>query len=678
MTACASDPTAERPKLLSFPLTSTPTRRTRGDRLGISVCLLVACIAGPNVAEGQLKPRVEAGGVARPVLESQITPHDSLPGIPVDCIDVRTGTPFAYRAQRVLFHGSIDSLWSPDSLRPCLGSPFGMRQSVVPDGSGGAYVGWVDARAGEPDIYLQRFTSTGEISDGWPVDGQPVCTAPLSQYHLDLASDGAGGVFLVWEDFRSGVAGDIYLQRIDESGAVSSGWPSGGQAVCGAGGHQGSPKIVPDGSGGAYLVWQDLRSGISEVYLVHVDESGGPYGGWPEGGASLTGSSAPSTDPAILALDDARAVVGWQRQDASDHLELRVALVGATTPSDNWPPASISLGEGEQLSEVALVRGPSAVIACWAVHASDGQRLRIQRLSHAGSLIAEWSSGGLPLHAGQISLSRPTVLATVDGGGLVFWEDFRDSSQSDIYAKRVTANGGLASGWSDDGVGICLAAGDQFAPMVALTDTVSAIASWSDARAATSGVFLASASVSQLAPKLQRATATPGRAKLVWKATPRSYHDYRVDRRVGELEWAKLGATNVGDSLQIVVDDRTAPEGQQAAYRLVVEIPDGEIYFDEVPLSIPRAPLELALRSARGVGVDRLILVSFALPRGIDARLELMDIAGRRVAEQPVGGLEPGEHQVAFRLRSRIPSGIYFVRLIQGKEARSAKVTYIK
>jgi hypothetical protein len=58
--------------------------------------------------------------------------------------------------------------------------------------------------------------------------------------------------------------------------------------------------------------------------------------------------------------------------------------------------------------------------------------------------------------------------------------------------------------------------------------------------------------------------------------------------------------------------------------------------------------------------------VQFTLPTGEPAALELIDIAGRRVAGREVGSLGAGSHAVDFASGSRMPPGIYLVRLTQG------------
>ena len=90
---------------------------------------------------------------------------------------------------------------------------------VAADGSGGSYVVWRDDRGADADVFVLRTTPAGLNAPGWPADGIAVCPAPGDQFAARAVADGHGGVFVVWEDERSG-ATDIRAVRLDEFGQV--------------------------------------------------------------------------------------------------------------------------------------------------------------------------------------------------------------------------------------------------------------------------------------------------------------------------------------------------------------------------------------------------------------------------------------------------------------------------
>ena len=73
----------------------------------------------------------------------------------------------------------------------------------------------------------------------WYPDGTPVCLSKNSSATDQAVSDGAGGMIVVWADFRNGSNYDIYAQRIDANGVVQ--WTADGAAVCTAANQQQYP-----------------------------------------------------------------------------------------------------------------------------------------------------------------------------------------------------------------------------------------------------------------------------------------------------------------------------------------------------------------------------------------------------------------------------------------------------
>jgi hypothetical protein len=74
---------------------------------------------------------------------------------------------------------------------------------------------------------------------------------------------------------------------------------------------------------------------------------------------------------------------------------------------------------------------------------------------------------------------------------------------------------------------------------------------------------------------------------------------------------------------------------------------------------------------------DRLT-VAFALPTGAAARLDLLDISGRRVLLREVGSLGAGRHTVNLSEGRAVASGVYWVRLTQGENRQTARVQVVE
>jgi len=70
--------------------------------------------------------------------------------------------------------------------------------------------------------------------------------------------------------------------------------------------------------------------------------------------------------------------------------------------------------------------------------------------------------------------------------------------------------------------------------------------------------------------------------------------------------------------------------------------------------------------------------VRFSLPTDAPARLELLDVSGRRVVEREVGSLGAGQHTLDLGAGQHLAPGLYLVRLTQGANTRTTRVAVLR
>src|SRR5439155_16344319 len=180
--------------------------------------------------------------------------------------DQRNGSYDIY-AQRL--DGSGTSQWAFAGVALCSASGDQVSPVLCSDGAGGAIVAWLDRRTGGSDVYAERVTGAGVAQ--WTLDGVAVCTVGNDQLGAVAVPDGSGGAIIVWQDIRNGSNWDIYGQRLNQSGVAQ--WSANGLPLCVASGSQQYPVAVPDGSGGVIAAWQDERSG-GAIYSQRVNTIG--------------------------------------------------------------------------------------------------------------------------------------------------------------------------------------------------------------------------------------------------------------------------------------------------------------------------------------------------------------------------------------------------------------------
>ncbi len=623
---------------------------------------------------------VAIAGISRatetPADSSQV-PADSLIGVAVPCQDVQTGFAFSLRAQRVLHSGSVDAGWIPVGT-PCVGSGTGLFSSVAPDGEGGSYVSWVDSKHADADIYLQRFGTDGMRRDGWPEGGVAVCSAGRSQYQVSITEDGEGGVYLAWTDFRAGLAGDIYATRVDGSGEVHEGWTAFGTPVSVNQAEQSVPQVLGRGSEGVLLVWVDRRSGVTELYGQQLTGQGQLTSGWSADGSPLSQSGNHALEPRVVADSTGNGVLFWRRETSVSSL-YAVSLLGLGAGGTGLAVPIELVSGAQDLGAIGIARsGAHGVLTAWSERKGGNWSVRVQRVDLSSSASLAWTAAGVLLHEGTVGNNAPAVLSDGNSGAVVAWEDYRTADQGDIYVSRVDSSGNKAEGWPESGLAVASGTRGQFEPRLKRSSDSASIATWLDEEEGGSGMFLRSRRAMAAAPKLMSSVARPGHVSLVWKVGAVTGVEFRILRRLGSEEWMDLAEASPNDSSQIVYHDRSVAEGSEVGYRVLSRSEDVEAYSEPVVIQVPVTPVRLALRSAWARPELNLILVSVALPRGPSPTLDLIDVAGRRAVRERLETLEPGDHTLTMRVPSRLASGVYFLRVVQGKEALSTKVIYVR
>ncbi len=247
--------------------------------------------------------------------------------------DERTVASSDIYAQRINSTGNI--LWSPNGTVISNENGEQHEPQICSDGLNGAIITWEDDRASNWDIYVQRINSSGNtlLSN----NGTPVCTDDDQQRNPKLCGDGAGGTIITWQDDRNspGVE-EIYAQRMDSEGNFT--WIANGTRIIYANQEQILPEICSDGAGGAYITWNDYRRvGISDVYMQWIDSNGviklTPFG------MPISVQFSSQLNPKICCDDNGGAIITWydMRNIATTGYDIYTQKITNTTTMEEEP-----------------------------------------------------------------------------------------------------------------------------------------------------------------------------------------------------------------------------------------------------------------------------------------------------------------------------------------------------
>ena len=105
------------------------------------------------------------------------------------------------------------------------------------------------------------------------------------------------------------------------------------------------------------------------------------------------------------------------------------------------------------------------------------------------------------------------------------------------------------------------------------------------------------------------------------------------------------------------------------------DAPDLGAHETVYPVSVPpgSATTSLAIRGVRPNPSVGPLSVAFTLPDASPARIDVIDLAGRRVLGRDLAGLGPGSHVVSFPEAATLPAGVYTIRLSQAGRSVAAR-----
>jgi hypothetical protein len=327
----------------------------------------------PKWTAGGVSISTEAFGQNFPEIVS-----DGASGAIVTFQDARDGAVDVY-AQRVNAAGN--ALWTINGVALSTAEDVQRNPMIASDGVGGAIVTWWDLRTGIYDIYAQRVNNVGIVL--WATDGVAVCAAPNYQSNPMIVADDVGGAIVVWEDFRTAPADDIYVQRVNASGVPQ--WTADGVALCTESAQQDLPMITSDGAEGAVVAWRDFRPGAtSDVYVRRVTNTGAPQ--WTANGVGLCTAAGNQSLPMLTSDGAGGAIVTWRDSRsgaASDIYAARVSDLGAPL----WAANGVAVCAASNSQTVPRIdsNGAGAFVA-WQDSRAGDENIFVQRMTFAGEI----------------------------------------------------------------------------------------------------------------------------------------------------------------------------------------------------------------------------------------------------------------------------------------------------
>lgn len=586
--------------------------------------------------------------------------------------DFRNGTDYDLYATRVNALGF--PFWTPDGSPVCTETGYQTNPDAISDGAGGAFVVWEDGRTDTLDVYVQHIDGFGNRL--WGPGGVPVCTFKNNQTDPRLISDGAGGVIVTWFDRRV-ISADVYAQRVNAAGSPV--WTPNGVLVCVAASNfiQSDPVLASDGASGAIIVWRDSGTVPPTIRSQHVDASGALL--WNSRGVTLC--SLGGLSPQVISDGAGGAIVAWTDFRISTNGDVYAQRVDGTG-NVLWTTdgAAVCLATREQADVRLMPDGAGGAVFAWEdLRTVGGIDIYAQRVNAVGSML--WTPDGVAISTAAGTQNDPYLAGDGSGGAVICWFDQRGGLNNfDIYAQHV--NGAGVPTCTVNGVAVCTASGNQLLPRIAAA-TGGAIVAWHDKRSGVNDLYAGFVGLcSNPVPVLFlhfNATAKSDAMVLEWTVSnDEPFQGFRIYR-----SGSSGGFLQIGDLPVDATSYRDASVTPGANYRYMITAvgADGDEMVSPI-VAVNVASAALVLHANRPNPFNPATTIAFTLPRAMDARIEIFDVAGHLVTTLQARGATAGHNELQWDGTNAngepVSSGTYLYRLKVGNQVLTRKMTLLK
>jgi hypothetical protein len=277
---------------------------------------------------------------------------------------------------------------------------------MVPDGSGGIILAWratqypAGAEPGQAwslnSLFAQKVNAEGKLV--WGENPLIVNEFPKDMWidSLKALADSNGGIILSWfqvtED-PTAEAGhrqtwDVAVQKIDADGNML--WSPGGIPFeitkTNFTAAPMEPSLAGDGSGGAIVIWRDMRrddAGEASVYAQRVDASGQLL--WQAGGVKVSSTSL-NPRPVIASCSTDEAFIAYSFKEDNQYLNIQKLDGNGRV---GWQENGVTIVDDRFYAPLIVPDGQGGVIVACTI----ASRAFLQRLNPEGQII--WGEKGI-------------------------------------------------------------------------------------------------------------------------------------------------------------------------------------------------------------------------------------------------------------------------------------------
>ena len=524
-----------------------------------------------------------------------------------------------------------------------------VQPKVAPTSDGGCYISWFDGLGTGFDVRLQKLDSAG--NEIFAHNGVLVADRGFSWTHdYGLDVDSSGNALLVFRD--DSISGEqITAAKVSPAGTLL--WGASGVQLTNTTGYVAAPKIAGTSDGAAVVAWTE----DSDVRLQKLTSDGSPV--WvtdvvlsPDVGTYSASDLHDAGTDVILSTVHVTGAYYAPKHLLAQKLDSGGALLWGSDHVAVFDGGSLQYGNYPEF----VPDGTGGAVFSWYDTASLQLQCYAQHVLADGTEAFPHNGSAASTNTSRVRVSPSAAINSSTGETFLFWEEQDASqSQSGVYGQKFDSVGNRQ--WTNEGAVVVPVGSDENTQMRCLTEGLGAFAFWVQ-------------------------SAGLGQDKL---------YGARLDG-AGSIDVARFDvASALNDKSRLVV-------GRSTSGFAILSWQDdrsdaGDIFAQNVNSDGSLGTPWVGVESDDFGSPSGFLGTAWPNPMGavtqlecstIDSRgdvLEVFDVRGRVVRECLVS---PGTDRriVTWDGRDgngeRVPGGVYFLRLRDGRAATAVKVTVVR
>ena len=346
-----------------------------------------------------------------------------------------------------------DMVWQNNGIPIRQGVHIEWQRTVCPGESGSMIFVWSDTRYGSRNVFAQKVDSSGVLL--WGSQGSAVTNLPGRQEDPVAITDGDGGAFIAWVDYRFDDEGDIFIQHIDNQGNRMM--DDNGEALARVDGRHLTINMCTDSLGGVFVAWQDKRNFLDDdIFGTHVSSNYEIIA--PSSGVSIIQMNGNQGAKSLEYAGNNQATIIWSDTRSGSGNDIYCQKINMNMEkifSDGGLEVSTT-SDLETTPRTTFMKNDTSFVI-WQ-SGTESTDIYYNLLTSDGLVFSE----PLQLCSFNSSKANPRIKRNQLGEVFIQWIDYRnDPTAGNHYYQRVSHGGNIS--WDQNGIQLDASGDDHHA-----------------------------------------------------------------------------------------------------------------------------------------------------------------------------------------------------------------------